>query len=421
MLLGVGSGCLLPSSHQPYDAAAPLERSSSCSPSPLHKANKPLHSVTSAHSPTLAATGAHSGVVGDFGDQRAEPISEKDSIFQEYPVLSVQPSLSRAFIDSPFCSRRPALRELPFAAPTGVAWGVASPSTADAWTTPDNHQPPNVSESRGRWGDRSETENLFASSLAVGVISARSGDETRPGLDLSGIRETEPPAYPLSRSFLRGTPSFRARGEEVLWSFTPDLDSKQGDKSDMTDWQAEHAMGVLDRSTGRGQPDEGVWRLPIWGESDGGEEGIDVRYAEGQKNNSPVQEELGLRAPDGVEATKKHGCEVGPTYPRYAYLYSISGVWPGKTTRAQFSTFLNHGRLLYPRAMCLFQVDLRQGGGALTLMGEPSDAGQAKFVPVSAQHFHSTQVIVKEETTGPPVGTKVLSPSLVSGETTHVL
>lgn len=64
-------------------------------------------------------------------------------------------------------------------------------------------------------------------------------------------------------------------------------------------------------------------------------------------------------------------------------------------------------------------MDARQGGGELALTGEPPDAGQAKFVPASAQHFHSTQVIVKEETTGPPVGTGCLA--IVIQQTVDVL
>lgn len=303
------------------------------SPPPLHKANLPLQDATYVHSPTLAATGDDSGVTGDLlRDQRVAPTSEKDSKVQGYPVPSEQAPLSRAFIDNPFCARRPALRELPFAAPAGVAWGVASPDTAAAWTTQDNHEPPTVSESRGHWGARSQTENTFSSSSAVGGVSVRSGEEEtrqRSGLDLARIREAEPPANPLSRSFLRETPSFRARGEEALWPFAPGLKNKEGDRSGIAaDWQAGHNMGVLDRATAAdnpsigdvdwGQPDEAVWRQPVWGESGGGEDGVDVRYAGGQTNRTcPVQEELALR--DGAETTAEHAREVGsdesPTYP----------------------------------------------------------------------------------------------------------
>lgn len=255
-----------------------------------------------------------------------ESTSEKDSKIHEYPVPSVQAPLSRAFIDSPFCSRRPALRELPFALPAGVAWGAASPDTAAAWTTEDSRQQLYLSESRSRWGDRSQAENHFA----VGSVSARSGGgETRQrsGLDLSGARDAEPPVDPLSRNFLREAPSFGARGEEAPWPLPPGLESKEGDRSgSIADWQAEHTMGVLDRATaaenplnsdtGWGQPDKGVWRQPVWGDSCGGGEGIDVRYAEGQKYEiCHVQEESELRGSDGVRATAEHACEVGPTYP----------------------------------------------------------------------------------------------------------
>lgn len=346
----MGSGCLLPTSHQPYETAAPLERSAPCPPSPLHNTNRPSQDATPAHSPTRAST-AHSGDIDDlFRDQRVQPTSENDSKVHGYPVPSVEAPLSRTFIDSPFCSRRPALRELPFVAPAGVAWGAASPDTAAAWTTEDNRQPFFFSESRGRWGDRSQAENHFASSLAVGGVSARSGGgETRQrsGLDLSGTRDVEPPADPLSRDFFRETPSFGARGQEAPWPLPPGLESKEGDRSGcIADWQAEHTMGVLDRATatenplisdtGWGQPDERVWRQPVWGDSGGGEEGIDVRYAEGQKYETyHVQERLALRGARGVQANAEHACEVGPTYPKACtlcvILHSVLGVWLGQS------------------------------------------------------------------------------------------
>lgn len=319
ILLGVASGCLLPTSHQPYETAAPLERSAPCCPSPSHKAHTPLQDATSAHSPTLAATGNPSAVTDFlFRDHRVEATSEKDSRVQGYPVPSVQTPSSRAFIDSPFCAGRPALRELPFAALAGVPWGVASPDTAAVWTTEDNHQPSNVSESKGRWGDHSQTEKHFDRNLAVGDVSAYSEEEqTRiySGLDLSRIRAVEPLADPLSKIFIRRTSSFRARGEEALLPFIPGQESEKGDRSGIVaDRQAEHW------TTGWGQPDEGVWRQSVWGESDGGEERIDVRYVEGRKHKTClVQEELALMGSSGVEATTEHACEVGPTYPWQAH------------------------------------------------------------------------------------------------------
>lgn len=69
--------------------------------------------------------------------------------------------------------------------------------------------------------------------------------------------------------------------------------------------------------------------------------------------------------------------------------------------------------------MCLFQVDVRQGGGALALIGEPIEGSQAKFVPASAQHFQSTQVIVKDTTTGQQ-GTRFVPLSLFSGQIMYV-
>lgn len=38
------------------------------------------------------------------------------------------------------------------------------------------------------------------------------------------------------------------------------------------------------------------------------------------------------------------------------------------------------------------KAGVRQSDGALGLTSEPPDADHAKWVPVAAQHFHSTQV-----------------------------
>ncbi|CAM9157672.1 unnamed protein product [Ectocarpus sp. 6 AP-2014] len=348
---GVGSGRLLPTSHQPYETAAPLERGVPCSPPPSPEAQKkPPVDATAALSPAAAAASADGAGVagGTCWDQRVE----EDGEHQVGPMSSVQSPLSRAFIDSPFCASRSALREPPFVthgdvtAPQAlVGWGVASSDTASGWATGVNRHQPSVSEACVRDDDRR------AAGSDPTHLGGREERRQSQGLDLVRIRGGELSAEPALgfsptvRSAVRessGTsrgdkPSCRARGEDTLWPFAPHSQDEKGHMDDgkAMGWQQGPGAGL--RATGEG-----------WGHRLSVESGetADARH-DGHKNEGcmyPAAEESAHRKPDSREANQDHACE----------------------------------------------ANVRQGLLALTC--ELPVADQAKFVPASAQHFRSTQV-----------------------------
>lgn len=327
----MGSGRLLPTSHQPYETAAPLENSVPFSPPPSPGARtKPPVDATAARSPVAAAAADGVGVAGGTcWDQRAEEGGEH----QVGPMPSVQSPLSRAFIDSPFCARRPALRELPFVthddvtAPQGsVGWGVASSDTASGWATGDNRHQTSVSETCVRdddWRAHFYRERNDASGAAVGSdpthLGGREERRQRQGLDLARIRGVEQSAEPaLSfsptvRSAVRESsatsrvdePSFRARGEETLWPFAPHSQDEKGDIADgkAMGWQQGPGMGsgLQNRAGGEG-----------WGQrpSVQNDDTADARH-DGRKNEGyPVAEQSAYRKPGSLETNHYHTREV---------------------------------------------------------------------------------------------------------------
>lgn len=316
----MGSGRLLPTSHQPYETAAPLEHGVPCSPPPSPEAHKkPPVDATAALSPAAAAGADGAGVAGGTcWDQRVE----EDGEHQVGPMPSVQSPLSRAFIDSPFCSSRPALRELPFVthddvtAPQGlVGWGVASSDTASGWATGVNRHQPSVSEACVR------DDDWRAAGSDPTRLGGREERRQSQGLDLVRIRGGEQSAEPALgfsptvRSAVRessGTsrgdePSCRARGEETLWPFAPHSQDEKGHMADgkAMGWQQGPGvgLGLQDRATGEG------WDQRLSVESD---ETADARH-DGHKNEGymyPAAEESAHRKPDSRETNQDHARDV---------------------------------------------------------------------------------------------------------------
>lgn len=283
-LVGVANGWLLPTSHQPYETSAPLGDEAP-PPAPMQEAQTGAQDASAARNPTPAAAVGDTAVSADLSwdqDRGLEPASEKGGEIQR----AAQVPLSRAFIDNPFCSRRPVLRELPFAGPAGMGWGVESTDTAATWATQESHQP---SESTG---ERRESSTVFSASFPRGDEPGHSGAEEarqRFGLesqDQSGIlpHKTQPswPSVPCLKD-----------DERVVGGIS--LRRRQG-----------YGTGSLD------QLDEGVdWRKPVWGERGGEEKETDARHGAGHTNtNYPHQDELVFRGSGGAATSTDQVCEV---------------------------------------------------------------------------------------------------------------
>lgn len=235
--------------------------------------------ATAAHTPNPAAAVNDTGVSGGlFCDQHRglQPSSEKGGDIQR----AAQVPLSRAFIDNPFCARRPVLRELPFAGPAGVGWGVAATDTAAAWATQESHEP---SESTG-----ARTDTLFSGSFPEGDDSGRSGGEE--ARQRFGLESQDP---------LSGTAPDKTS--------VPRLENDKGGMGGFFPcWREGHGTGNLD------QLDDGVnWRKPVWGESGDEKTESGSRHDGGQTNtNFPTQEELAFRGSGGAQTNADQVCEV---------------------------------------------------------------------------------------------------------------
>lgn len=243
---------------------------------------------------------AAGGDTGGFGDhlwnQGVDPDSEKNGEDGGDLVPSAEPPLSRAFIDNPFRARRPALREVPPAAPAGAGWGTASTDKAAAWATQSNHQPL-VSESKGIWGARLRTDDVLP------------GNHSPPGTTSAC----------LSMEEARNTTSFRAREEETLWPFAPRLQNEDADRGGLDiDWQGGRTAGDLEpqeRATAMESPsiDDLAWGQSdevanlgktVWEQRVEEEEETDLRHTNRPRASPPH----GEWASRGFE-----GCEVGLT------------------------------------------------------------------------------------------------------------
>lgn len=284
-LLGVGNGRLLPTSHQPYETSAPREDFEARSPAPEQQVHMRPQDASAAHNPMPAAAVGDTGVSGGLSwdqDRGLEPSSEKDGEGQR----AAQVPLSRAFIDNPFCARRPVLRELPFARPADVGWVVKSTDTAAAWASQDSHQP---SASTG-----ARRDPAFSGRFPEGDDSGHS--EVEEARQRFG-REAQDPLLETSPHNTRS-----------LWPSAPSLENQERGMDGIPPcWREGHGTGNLD------QLDEGAdWRKPAWEESGEGKKETDARHDEGQKRmNSPYQEELAFRGSRGAEANIEHMYEVG--------------------------------------------------------------------------------------------------------------
>lgn len=247
--------------------------------------------ITSAHSMEAFAAGGDTGVFGDhLWNQGVEPASEKNGEYGGDPVPSAEAPLSRAFIDNPFCARRPALVEVPPAVTAWTGWGAASTDKAAAWATQGNHQR-RVSESKGVWETHLRTDDVYAGN----------------------------PACP-SMAEAQDTTSFRAREQETLWPFAPRLENEDAGRGGLgIDWRKGRAAGNLEpqekASSAESPPIGGL----AWGQSD---ERANVGKSVWGPGVEEEKEETDVRHANRAGAFPTHGewaskgfegCEVGLT------------------------------------------------------------------------------------------------------------
>lgn len=285
-LPGVGSGRLLPTTHRPYETEARLEHNVPYRPTPSHGAKappleplEPFDTTVTAANPVDPPAAEAPGV--------SEPkawYDREDDEPQRGAGPPMQAPLSGAFIDSPFCSSRPALRELPFAgghdgATSGpretAGWGVPTTDTAIGWDSqhgrsmgvPESHLL-DGSGWNARFHGEGDCDRQPPPEVAFPARSMVGQTGQGPGLDLTRIRETEPPANPRaaglsttvsstahghsSRENSGGIPPFGGAEKEVLW-VGEGVHNEKGDRHSMqtshADWEGRSrqdrpAMGI---------------------------------------------------------------------------------------------------------------------------------------------------------------------------------
>lgn len=239
----------------------------------------------------------------------------------------VQSPLSRAFIDRPFCTSRPALKELSSKGHDGAdclqepaGWGAAPNETGIGWAAQHNRSM-GVSGSHlrdeGGWECRFQTEGdsdrIFAPGAAFPAHSGMAETGQGRGLDLTRIPEAEPRAVhvglstavpsttldPSLRTFAGGMSSFHA-AEEDAWGPGSHVHGEEGHRHgacthslpvdrESHSREGGHATALLGSPQrtndaqgtswmGEGQTDREMRRPPGWRQTYSGAGGADVRH-----------------------------------------------------------------------------------------------------------------------------------------------
>ncbi|CAM9465207.1 unnamed protein product [Scytosiphon promiscuus] len=356
---GVGCGRLLPTTHQPYEAEARLDHSFPCRSAPSRAATVlALESSDATAENPVDSPAAETSCISQPNTQ----YGGEDGEAQGAGGPPVQGPIPGAFIDSPFCASRPALRELAPPGHDGAAsgcyqeygWGVPQIDTSIGWATQRDRckDLPGVLESYSRDGDRWEArghekgdfDTNFHSRVAIPEGPMVEETNQGSGLDLTRIRKAELPADPgalglsaTASCTTRGPSSHTVRGDIpsaqqqalcVGSGVHNEEGSGHGMQSTLVDWegrsrQAGQATGVL--WSPRRINDEGTWCVE-----------------EGRSGSQTTRQQV-------LREKNLHGTGGG-------------------------------------------QAGVRHSDNTLDFMGEPPDADQAKWVPAAAQHFHSTQV-----------------------------